>query len=213
MKNLYIACFIILAFTSNSFAKLLFIPLEEAIKNSDLIVIGTLKDITEKSEAGVTTGKGKIVVEQFVAGNVKNTKGISLKSGDELQLNYVESFACVYGSHKRIENEKGIFLLKLNTDGEIQYEDFRSLESLSEIKKLLKKGIKPSEVAKIIKIKNADEQISQPSLAEQTPEITICPLYSEESKQKEYSPFQAFLVILASISLYFLLYRSRFKIR
>ena len=177
----------------------MFIPLDEAIKDSDLIVIGTLANITEKSENGITVGEGKIFVDQFIAGNIKTKDGIPIKSGNELQLNYIESFSCVMGSHKRIENEKGVFLLKLNDNGEIQYEDFRSFESLPEIKKLLKKGVKPDDVAKTIKTRYEDKQISQPTLVEQPPETTFYALSSEESKQKEYSPFQALLVIFASM--------------
>ncbi len=97
MKNLHVACFIVLAFAYNSFATLIFVHLDEAIKKNDLIVVGTLKGISEKSEDGVIYGKGEIFVEQFIAGNVKTNKGFSLKSGDKLQLNYIEDFACVYG--------------------------------------------------------------------------------------------------------------------
>lgn len=213
MKNLFFACFIVLAFTCNSFANLIIIPLDEAIKDSDLIIIGTLKDISEKSEDFAAYGKGTIVVDEFIAGNVSDENGFAIKSGDELALSYIENFACVMGSHKRIENEKVIFLLTLNDEKEIQYKDFRSLESLPEIKKLLKKGIKPNEAAKTIKIQNAGEGISQPLLVDQSSETVYCVLYSEEHKQREYFPLRALLVILASVSLYRFLYRSRFKIR
>jgi hypothetical protein len=215
MKNLHVACFIVLAFAYNSFATLIFVHLDEAIKKNDLIVVGTLKGISEKSEDGVIYGKGEIFVEQFIAGNVKTNKGFSLKSGDKLQLNYIEDFACVYGSHKRIENEKGIFLLTLNDKEEIQSKDFRSLNDLLEIKKLLKKGTKPNEVAKTIKIQNDTEQIPQTSVIETSVNQTSekYPLFSNKSNTREYYPLPAFLVILLSVSLYFVLYRSRFKIR
>ncbi|MGI9055798.1 MAG: hypothetical protein ACR2F2_08360 [Pyrinomonadaceae bacterium] len=213
MKNLSIVLFIILVFASSAFAMLVFVPLDEAIRDSDLIIIGTLTDIAERHKEGSTIGEGKIVVKQFIAGNVKTENGILLKSADKLQLNYAETFACVMGSHKGIENEKGVFLIKLDDAGEIQYKDFRSIEDLAEIKKLLKKGIRPSKLAKIIKIHNQTEQISQPILIEQSSETTFRALNSSDSKEKEYSPFQALLVILASISLYYFLYRSRFKIR
>jgi len=217
MKNLFVVCFIVLAFYCNAFAKLMIIPLDEAVKNSDLIIIGTLKGISEKSEAGTTYGTGEIFVEQFIAGDVKTAKGFMLKSGDKLQLNYIENFACVYGSHKRMENEKGIFLLTLNDNGEIQSKDFRSLADLSEIRKLLKQGIKPNGSLKTIKIRNDIEQKPQTpmikTLVSQSPEKSFCPLYSNKSDEREYYPLRAFLIILLSILLYFVLYRSRFKIR
>jgi len=217
MKNLFVACIIVLAFSFNIFGRLVFVPLDEAVKNSDLIVVGTLQGISEKSESGTTYGTGEIFVERFIAGNVKTAKGVTLKSGDRLQLNYVENFSCVYGSHKRIENEKGGFLLTLDDNGEIQSKDFRSLDDLPEIRKLLKKGIKPIGIAETIKMLNDAEQKPQRPVIEtsvnQTSEKVFYSVDSSESNEKQYYPLQAFLVVLLSVSLYFVLYRSRFKIR
>jgi hypothetical protein len=213
MKNLTFASLIILFMACNSFAWLTLIPLNQAIKGKNLIIIGTLTEITEDSNGGETIGKGKITVEQFISGNVKTNQGLRLKSGDELQLNYVESFACVMGSHKRIENEKVIFLLTLNDSGEIESKDFRSLDSLGEIKRLLKKGIKTNTAAKIIKIINNTGGISQIPLAVETSDEPNKCLYSIEKEENEYSPLLALLVILSTIPLYYFLYESRFKIR
>jgi len=213
MKSLFVVCFILLAFSFNVFGNLIFVPLDEAVKNSDLIVVGTLRGVSEKSESGTTYGTGEIFVERFIAGNVKTAKDITLKSGDRLQLNYFENFVCVYGSHKRIENEKGVFLLTLNDNGEIQSKDFRSLGDLPEIRKLLKKGIKPNGIARTIKIQN--EQIIQTTLIEspenQVAEVGFCAMKSNGANTKEYSLMRAFLVILFSTLLYRVLYRSRFK--
>ena len=217
MKSLFAVCFILLAFSFNVFGNLIFVPLDEAVKNSDLIVVGTLQGISEKSESGTTYGTGEIFVERFVAGNVKTAEGVTLKSADRLQLNYFENFVCVYGSHKRIENEKGVFLLTLDDKGEIQSKDFRSLDDLPEIRKLLKKGIKPIGIAKTIKMLNDAEQKPQRPVIEtsvnQTSEKVFYSVDSSESNEKQYYPLQAFLVVLLSVSLYFVLYRSRFKIR
>jgi hypothetical protein len=213
MRNLTFATLILLFLTCNSFARLMFIPLEEAVKDKDLIVVGTLTEITEVSKDGETIGNGKIVVEQLIFGNVETIKGLSLKRGDQLQLDYVENFACVMGSHKRMENEKGIFLLTLNDSGEIETKDFRSLDSLGEIKRLLKKGIKTNTAAKIIKIINNTGEISQIPLAVETSDEPNKCLYSIEKEGNEYSPLLALLVILSTIPLYYFLYESRFKIR
>ncbi|HSK70450.1 MAG TPA: hypothetical protein VK892_02055 [Pyrinomonadaceae bacterium] len=212
MKNLLSALVVVLAFSSVSFSKLMLIPLDEAVKGSDLIIIGTLKNISEKVEENGTYGKGEIFVEQFIAGNVKTAYGSVLEAGNRLQLNYAETFACVMGSHRRIENEKGIFLLTLNESGEIQSKDFRSLEDLTEIKKLLKRGVKPNKDFKTIKIQNEVKQISTVETASsENSEISFC-AYSIQPETK-YHPFSALSVVLASLSLYYLLYRSRFKIR
>ena len=215
MKILLGVCIIVLAFVSGSFAKLRFVPLEEAVKTSDLIVVGTLQGISEKTEIGATYGKGEILVEEFLAGNVKTIKGFALKAGHKLELNYVENFPCVMGSHRGIENEKGVFLLTLDVNGKIQSEDFRSLESLTEINNLLRRGIKPTKIFKTIKTQNETEQYSRISTIEnpnsQTSEISFG-MYTLERKIN-YRPISALLVILVSGVLYYLLYRSRFKIR
>lgn len=214
MKNLTIAFFIVCAFASNAFAKLVFIPLDELIKDNDLVIVGTLTEISQSSTDGVIRGTGEIVIEKVVAGNVKTTEGIALKSGDRLQLNYKEGFACVYGSHKRIENEKGVFLLTVNEQEEIQDENFLPLNRLLEIKKLLRKGIKPNEIAKRIKIQN--KQIIETSLIEspenQNTETNFCAMKSRWSDAIEHHPMQAFWIVLAAMLLYRVLYRKRFKV-
>lgn len=212
MKKLLFAFFVVFAFAPDSFAKLMIVSLDEAVKNSDLIFVGTLKGISETNEEFAVYGKGEIFVERFIAGNVNTIKGFTLKAGDRLSFNYIENFACVMGSHRRIENEKGIFLLTLSETGEIQSKDFRSLESLAEIKRLLKKGIKPGKVFKAVKTLNEAEQKTQISAVEnETSEISFAACHFE--RKTNYHLFSAFLVILASISLYYLLYRSRFRIR
>lgn len=204
----------LMAFSSVSFAKLMYVPLDEAIRSSDLIVVGTLKDISENNQGLGTSGRGEIVVEELIAGNVKTAAGSALENGDRLTLNYVENFACVMGSHRRIENEKGVFLLTLKDDGEILSQDFRSLGDLKEIKKLLRKNVKSDRVPKTIKPQNETRNENPPVYrfpANENAQINICE-YSF-ARTVNFRPIFALLVILSSLSLYYLLYRSRFKIR
>lgn len=199
MKKVLVSFFVILSVISTSFAALRYIPLEEAVRENDLIVIGTLKNISETtSYDGFTiTGTGKIVVEQYIAGNVKTFDGSQLKSGDELRLDYVEDFACVYGSHKRIENQQGIFLLKIKFNGEIESKDFRYLNDLAEINKLLEKQKQSAQAKNINLLKN---ETSQP--------VKAVKMYNE-LKSNDYSPNSALLMALISVLLYFFLYRRK----
>ncbi|HQU85955.1 MAG TPA: hypothetical protein PKY59_22705 [Pyrinomonadaceae bacterium] len=208
MRKFIICGLLLLFFGTPTFAKLTPISLNELISNSNLIVIGTLKNISEEKKEGDVTGKGDIFIEQIVGGNVKTINGNALKTGDILELKYFEGFACVYGSHKRVENEKGIFLLTLNSDGEIFRDSFRSLKDLPEIEKLLKKGIVPNEIFKTVKLSN--ETISK-SENEENAKVSFC-IYSME-KRMNYNLFFALFVIFGAIGLYYFLYRSRFKIR
>lgn len=200
MKKVLVSFFVILSAISASFAMLRYIPLEEAVRENDLIIIGTLKNISETtSHDGFTiTGTGKILVEQYIAGNVKTFDGSQLKSGDELRLDYVEDFACVYGSHKRIENQQGIFLLKIKSNGEIESKDFRYLNDLAEINKLLEKQNKTSGQAKNINL--SKEEIPQP--------VKTIRMY-DELKSNDYSLNSAFLTALISVLLYLFLYRRK----
>ncbi len=211
MKNVTFAAIVLFLFACNSYARLMDIPLDEAVKDKDLIIVGALIETVEVSNNGETKGKGKIVVEQFISGNVETIQGLSLKQGDKLQLDYIENFACVMGSHRRIENEKGIFLLTLNDSGEIETKDFRSLESLAEVKRLLRKGIKTNTATRVVKTIGTTDEISQISL--ETSDLPIRCIFGIEKEENKTSPLHALSAILSSILLYYVLYRSRFKIR
>jgi hypothetical protein len=214
MKNTIIAGFFVLAFSFNAFAKLYIAPLDELITESDLIIVGTLTSISEKKIDFATHGKGKIVVEKIIAGDAETANGFLIKSGDSLQLNYIENFACVMGSHKRIEGKKGIFLLTFDDKGEIQYANFRSLADLAEIKNLLKKGVEPGMSLKTVGVGEATE--AQKSASAFTSSASAFTPYDNCSSRRSaeiYSLKLTVLVILSSILLYWILYRSRFKVR
>lgn len=119
MNKLLATYFFVLIFCFNSFAALRNIPLDELVKDSDLIVIGTLQSVSEFSYGGENKGEGMILVEQIILGNIKTHKNLPLKSGDKLKLVWNENFSCVYGIHKRTENQKGIWFLRVETNGTV----------------------------------------------------------------------------------------------
>ena len=143
MKNLFVAGFVVLAFSYNCFAKWGFVSLDELTKDSDLIVVGTLQSVSEYTENGIDYGKGNIVVEKVIFGNVKNADGFSLKPGDNLRLEWRnKSFiACPRIEHKYSENKKEIWLLTVEPDATVRANypgRSRSLDELREIEKLLR---------------------------------------------------------------------------
>ena len=212
MKNLTAACLIVLALALPCFARLTPVSLEEAIQNSDLIVVGILREVTQKEEGGTIYGEGKIVVEQYVTGNVKTRGGDKPAPGDRLQLNYIEDFTCVYGAHKRMEGQRVIFLLSFDDNGEIRSEDLRARESLADVQAVLAKGFKPRGVFKIIKIEDKIEPATAAENPDEPPAEISFFAYSFE-RRSILGGFRAFLALLFSVSLYYLLYRSRFRIR
>lgn len=214
MKNLLAGGVLILAFSISSLAKILPVSLNEAVSKSDLIIVGTLTEVSEKTEHGapfgdVIYGQGKIVVGQFIAGNVKTISGNNVTAGHRLTLNYTEGIPCIQGFHKRIENKHGIFLLTLNETGDIRYADFRSLSELPAVTALLKTGFQPDKTVKIIRRQNDDSL----QFASTEKALNRNPVNSGDAPERKYYPLPALVVLLISGILYYILYKSRFKIR
>jgi hypothetical protein len=215
MKYLLAACVLICVFASVSFAELAYVPLKDAVKDSDLIIVGTLINVSERKEDSATYGTGEILVERFIAGNVKTANGAALKSGDRLRLDYAETFACVMGRHRAMENKKGIFLLTLKDNGEIRWEDYRPLETLTELETLLENGNATKPDLKTIKIQNAPEDEVR-MVAAKNPNRPVSPVgfgIRSVERKPNFGLIRALFVVFGSLALYYFLYRSRFKIR
>jgi hypothetical protein len=217
MKNLFIAWLIVLTFSGFGYGKFLIYPLEERVKNSDLIVIGTLYSVSKYETSDFEHSEGTIVVEKVISKNIKTTQNAPLESGDKIQVEWRNSkmFACKFNFS---ENEKGIWLLHIESDGTAEPLSPGSMAGLSElsgVKNHLRNNIEKP--AKIVVNQSEIKQIFQTphveTSIEQSSETSFCAIGKNESKQKEYYPFQALSVISVSIMLYYFLYRSKFKIR
>lgn len=221
MKNLLISCFIVLLFAGNSFANLEYISTEESVKRSDFIVVGTLQSISDIyiedpnfGSVSVGDGEGILVIDKVIVGNVKTSDELILKFGDKLRLKWSEFSPCLSGWHRRTENTKGIWLLNLNADGTVKTShpaQFASYDSLPEIRKYIK--MYSQKFTKTITIRSETIPNSNISLQDNEVSKETMSEISNLSETTRYYPFLAFLVILGSMFLYYLLYRSRFKIR
>jgi hypothetical protein len=216
MKSFVTAGFIVLIFSCSIFADLRYISREESVKESDFIVIGTLQSLSDISGNELSfdnEGQGILVIDEIVAGNVFTAEGLPLKSSNKLRLEWSEPSPCLMGWHKRTENKKGVWLLKVNVKGAVvtshpaQFADF---DEFSEIKKYIKKY--SGKFSKTITIQIGESQNSIYQRDVEIPKANVSEI-STLPMTTEYYPFQAALIILASFSLYYLLYRSRFKIR
>lgn len=220
MKNLLIAYFIILAFSSSSFATWAIIPTEDVVKETDLIVIGTLESVSEYTKDNIDYSEGTILIERVFAGNVKTIDGASLKRGNKIKLKWQNSsfIACPRVEHKYHENKKGIWLLQLEDDGRVSSNypwRFKDLTEMSEVETALRKAKVRKTSRKIKLIDEASQNI--PNQQTQNSDTAIQPVTSDEashvSSKRNYSPLNALIVALFSSGLYWMLYRSRFKIR
>ena len=215
MKKIYFAFFIISAFSTFASAAFLILLIEERVKQSNLIVVGTLRDVSETETNDFRISKGTLVIEQVIFGEFQNSNGQSFESGEKVRVEWtnLKTFACQFGFP---ENKKEVWLLKVDDKGEIESLSpgaTASMSELSEVKKHLRKKKKNNAAKLLNTISGEGEKVVQLDSSEETSQKeTIRYSLTVKNEQKEYSPLSALFVALASAALYFLLYRSRFRI-
>lgn len=128
---------VMLLINSNTWARWAYIPLKDAVKKSDLIVIGTLKDVKEHTKDEIDYGEGIITVDTVLYGKLpQKEKKLSLKWQNRTGL------ACPRVEHKHKENKKGIWLLNIKKDSSVianHPSRFQTLDKKDEILKFIKK--------------------------------------------------------------------------
>ena len=236
MKQFFIVCSIIFGFSVNSFAQSFeeWIPLDQLVKESDLIVSGTLYSVSNYTNNNIDYSEGIIGVKEFISGNVKTTADSSLKMGDRIKLTWQNPSTKIYG---RIElggskNNEVIWILKVKSDGTVTADNFFSMRAAStrqlrEIREILQKEKTRKDLRKVklfnitylhyldinnqnylhyLDINNQNQQThNSNTIQNQITEV--------DKKDSKYSYSSALITILFSIGLYWILYRSRFKIR
>lgn len=214
MKKLTAICFVVLLFSTIGYAEFAILKIEERVKNSNLIVVGKLTNVSESETENLRISKGTLVVEKVIYGNFVDSKGQRLKAESRFDIEWRNSkmIACQFGF---AENEAEIWFLTVDDMGRIESlspGSSASLADLPEVKKHLKKLKRANEVAKTIEIQNNSEQMSLNQIeVKNEPQVSFG-IYSLERKPN-YSLISVFCVIFVSVGLYYLLYRSRFKIR
>lgn len=195
------------------------IPTEQLVRETDLIVVGTLQGVKEFTNEDIDYSEGTILIEKIIAGNDKTTSGEPLKFGDKIVIKWQNSsmIACPRVEHKGDENIKGIWLLEVESDGTLRSDypwRFSSLDELDKLKKILRKTKVRRNFTKISIVNEAlsHRTATRPSAGEHKTEETPREVDSTAST-REYSPVNAIIILLFSSCLYFILYRSRFRIR
>jgi hypothetical protein len=204
----------ILSLSTFAYAEFAILRISELVTKNNLIIIGHLRDVSETETDELRISKGTLTIEKIVDGKFTKPNGQSLKIGDEVSVEWINSklIACQFGFS---ENNKGIWFLNVGEKGDVEPLTPSTLAStgdLAEVEKYLRKKKKDS-VVKILNTTGDGEQVSSLNSAEKEPADAVRCLYSIKPKQKQYFPFAASLAFLASVALYYLLYRSRFKIR
>jgi hypothetical protein len=96
---------LLLCLQATAHAKWDLVPLETLVQDSDLIVVGTLQDVSEHTSGGTDYGQGHILVREVIWGQVR--------PGDALLLKWsnLSGIACPRIEHRRRAGEEGIWLL------------------------------------------------------------------------------------------------------
>lgn len=222
MKKLFFVVFIILAFCFNLFAQSFeeWIPLNQLVKESDLIVSGTLISVSRHTDNNIDYSEGILVIEEFISGNVKTTENFALKSGDRIKLTWQNPSTKVNGRVEfgGSENNETIKILKVKSDGTVTADNLFSMRAAStgqrrEIKEILQKENTRKDLRKV-KLFNETYPINtNPNQQAQNPDTNQNHVVEVRSKSSDYSSLAVLITILFSLSLYWVLYRSQFKIR
>ncbi len=222
MKKIFIVCFIIFGFSVNSFAQSFsqWVPLERLVKESDLIVMGTLRSVSRYTNDNTDYSEGIIVIEEVVSGNVETTEDSPLKSGDRIKLTWQNPSAKI---HERIElgsdeNNEVIKILRVKSDGTVTAENLFSMRAattnqLGEIRKILRKQKTRKDLRRVRLFDEIYPSITNPNQQTQNSDTNQNQVIEVNSKSSQDSSLVVLITILFSLSLYWILYRSRFKIR
>jgi hypothetical protein len=89
------------------------ISLESAVKNSDIIVIGTLHDVSEETRDGVDYGTGEITVEEVLRGHLEPGQKLILVWQNESNI------VCPRVEHRGHQGERAIWLLTRRPGGKV----------------------------------------------------------------------------------------------
>ncbi|HKA17687.1 MAG TPA: hypothetical protein VKN18_05165 [Blastocatellia bacterium] len=91
-----------------------YISTEELVQDSDLIVVGTLDNVTEYSKNGIDFAQGTITVEEAIWGTASPGSILTLKWQNESDL------VCPRVEHRHNQKKSGIWLLNVQNDGVVQ---------------------------------------------------------------------------------------------
>lgn len=89
------------------------ISLESAVKTSDIIVIGTLQNVSEETKDGTDYGRGEITVDEVLSGSVKESVKLILVWQNK---SYID---CPRVEHRNNQNKQAIWLLIRKAKGEV----------------------------------------------------------------------------------------------
>ncbi|HEX9926928.1 MAG TPA: hypothetical protein VGB02_00150 [Pyrinomonadaceae bacterium] len=113
MMNYALSLILILFLPIAAISEDIIISLEMAVKTSDIIVIGTLKNVTEETKDGMDYGKGEITVDEVLLGNAKENEKLILVWQNRSNID------CPRVEHRNHQNKQAIWLVTQKSKGEV----------------------------------------------------------------------------------------------
>lgn len=104
---------LVLLLPSTAVLENVIISLETAVKTSDIIVIGTLKNVSEETKNGIDYGTGEIMTDEVLFGNVKENEKLILVWQNQTNDD------CPRVEHRNRQNKPAIWLLTQKTNEEV----------------------------------------------------------------------------------------------
>ena len=122
---------LILFLSITAISEEIIISLQMAVKTSDTIVIGTLKNVSEETKDGVDYGRGEITVDEVLLGNVKENEKLILVWQNKSNID------CPRVEHRNNQNKQYIWLLKEKAIGEVAADNPGRIVSVENKKSVL----------------------------------------------------------------------------
>ena len=115
------------------------IPLPQAVKDSDLIIVGTLRHVSEEPRGGTDYGAGELTVDEVLRGNAE--------AGQQLDLAWKNNSGviCPRINHQDDQGKQRIWLLKLRPDGKVAADNpgrYVAVEKRADVLSLLRDSAK-----------------------------------------------------------------------
>jgi hypothetical protein len=111
------------------------ISLESAVKSSDIIVIGTLRDVSEETRDNIDYGTGEITVDEVLRGDIDPGQKLTLVWQNESNID------CPRVEHRGHQKKRAIWLLTQKPDGKVAADNpgrFVSAEKKQAVLELLR---------------------------------------------------------------------------
>jgi hypothetical protein len=109
----FISVLVVLLLPLAAYARWRVIPLDEAVKDSDLIVVGIIHDVSEVTNGAVDWGSAVITVDEVLRGDLQEGQKLSLQWQNE------SGVICPRINHGDHEGKQFIWLLKRKPFGKV----------------------------------------------------------------------------------------------